>query len=290
MVDLNIGATSRPVAQSFSGVTAVEAVGPDRCRATIPEGWDIAGNVNGGLLLAVAARALGAATERPEPVTITGHFLSPGRTGAVEISTEVLKRGRRFATGRATLHVDGRALLAVLGAFGEHDDQREVLLADGGPPSLPPAGECVRIEPTATFPPPFAAQVEMRLHPEDATFLEGRPSGRTSLRAWVRFADGEPIDTLGLLCLADSLPPTIFNADFPIAWTPTIELTAHVRGRPAPGWLRSTATTRFVSDGFLEVDVELWDSTDRLVAQARQLALVPRAEPTVGADLGPPSP
>ncbi len=141
---------------------------------------------------------------------------------------------------------------------------------------LPPPDDCVRIEATEGFPPPFTAHVDTRVHPDDATFLTGHPSGRARIRAWLRFPDGEAVDTVGLLCLVDALPPTIFNAEFPIRWTPTIELTAHVRGRPGPGWLRCGATTRFVSDGFLEIDTEVWDASDRLVAQARQLALVPR--------------
>ena len=47
-------------------------------------------------------------------------------------------------------------------------------------------------------------------------------------------------------------------------------------GRPTPGWLRCQFTTRFVTGGFLEEDGEIWDAEDRLVAQSRQLALVPR--------------
>ena len=74
----------------------------------------------------------------------------------------------------------------------------------------------------------------------------------------------------------DSFPPTIFNAKLPVGWVPTLELTAHLRARPVPGWLRCVFTTRFVTGGFLEEDGELWDGTGRLVAQSRQLALVPR--------------
>ena len=55
-----------------------------------------------------------------------------------------------------------------------------------------------------------------------------------------------------------------------------MELTAHVRARPAPGWLACSFATRFVTGGFLEADGEVWDATGRLVAQSRQLALVPR--------------
>lgn len=53
-------------------------------------------------------------------------------------------------------------------------------------------------------------------------------------------------------------------------------MTTHVRGIPEPGWLRCKFTTRFITGGVLEEDGEVWDSTGRLVAQSRQLALMPR--------------
>ena len=50
-----------------------------------------------------------------------------------------------------------------------------------------------------------------------------------------------------------------------------------MRARPAPGWLRCVFTTRFVTGGFIEEDGEVWDESGTLVAQSRQLALLPRA-------------
>ena len=82
---------------------------------------------------------------------------------------------------------------------------------------------------------------------------------------------------MGLLVAADTFPPTVFNADLPVAWTPTLELTTHVREHPDPdGWLRCAFTTRFITGGFLEADGELWSESGRLIAQSRQLALLPR--------------
>jgi acyl-CoA thioesterase len=118
--------------------------------------------------------------------------------------------------------------------------------------------------------------VELRLHPEDGAFTRGQPSGQPRMRGWFRLRDDEPIDTVALLCAADAFPPTVFNTDLPVAWTPTVELTTHVRARPVAGWLRCRFVTHFVSGGFLEEDGEIWDGSGRLVAQSRQLALVPR--------------
>ena len=52
-------------------------------------------------------------------------------------------------------------------------------------------------------------------------------------------------------------------------------MTVHVRGRPAPGWLTCRVATRYVVDGYHEEDFEIWDAAGRIVAQSRQLALLP---------------
>jgi acyl-coenzyme A thioesterase PaaI-like protein len=243
------------------------------------------GNANGGYLLALCARAMGAALDRPDPVTVSAHYLAPGRPGPVRVGVEVVKQGRTFGTATAALVAGDRPLLQALGTFGDlgGDGQPGTELVDQEPPRMPPPDECVVVVATETFPPPFMGQVELRLHPEDAHFLGGHPSGQPLMRGWFRLRDDEPTDTTALLCAVDAFPPTVFNAHLPVAWTPTVELTAHLRARPEPGWLRCRFATHFVSGGFLEADGEIWDGADRLVAQSRQLALVPRGTP-------PPSP
>ena len=67
------------------------------------------------------------------------------------------------------------------------------------------------------------------------------------------------------------LPPVTFDLGMP-GWAPTLELTAHVRAHPAPGWLKVRHATRNMAGGMFEEDCEIWDSAGRLVAQSRQLA------------------
>jgi hypothetical protein len=256
--------------------------------ADIAPGWDIGGNANGGYLLALAGRAMAAAATRPDPVTVTAHYLAPGKPGPVHVDTAVVKQGKRFTAVQATLRSTapdtmGRPILALLGTFGDlggGNGDSHPTRVDAAPPDLPPVEQCVRITPRENepFPPPFSTKVEARLHPADAGFATGDgPSGEPRVRGWFRLPDDEPVDTIGLLVVVDAFPPTTFNARLPVAWTPTVELTAHVRARPAPGWLRCTFSTRFVTGGFLEADGEVWDATGALVAQSRQLALLPRS-------------
>ncbi len=262
---------------SFADDTAVVDDGDGRFRTTICPGWDVAGNANGGYLLCLAARAMAMAAECPDPVTVTAHYLSPGHPGPATVATEVVKRGRTFTTVTGALEAGGRRLLQSIGTFGEAAGVPAVVeRVDAVPPQLPAPEDCVAVVPGDDFPPPFMGRVDLRLHPHDSGFSSGVPSGEPRVRGWFRLRDGEPVDTLALLLAVDAFPPTAFNARLPVAWTPTVELTAHVRARPAPGWMRCAFTTRFVTGGFLEEDGEIWDTTHRLVAQSRQLALVPR--------------
>jgi acyl-CoA thioesterase len=259
----------------FAAASAVIPLGGGSYRGEVKPGWDIMGNADGGYLMAIAARAAAHAASRPDPVSVTAHFMRPAGPGPVSVSTEVLREGRRFSVVRAVLASDD-PLLAVLGTFGTLESSDHMDRLESGPPDLPPPDECVPIEPTGTFPPPFMGQVELRLDPADSVFTTGTPSGRMRVQGWFRLRDGEPLDTMAVLMATDAFPPTIFNANLPIAWTPTLELTAHVRARPIPGWLRCVFTTRFITGGFLEEDGEIWDQSGRLIAQSRQLALIPQ--------------
>lgn len=260
---------------SFVDDTAVQAL-DGAFTADIHDGWDVGGNANGGYLMAIGARAMAAAAGGRHPVALSAHFLAPAGPGPIRITPSVVKTGRRFTTVRATMASQERPLVELLGSFAYLEGIEGPVRIDAEPPALPPPEECVRLQPDAKgFPPPMLSHVELRLHPDDAKFVRGQPSGCPLFRGWLRLRD-EAVDPFALLLAVDVFPPTIFNANLPIAWTPTLKLTAHVRGIPEPGWLRCRFSTRFITGGMLEEDGEVWDESGRLVAQSRQLALTPR--------------
>jgi hypothetical protein len=262
---------------SFSADTAVTETGDGRFDTEIRPGWDIGGNANGGYLLALAARAMAAHCGRRDPVTISAHYLAPGKVGPATVECATVKKGRRFATVTGTMRTGDKPMLQVLGAFGDLGDGSEgPEQISAEPPELPPVEACIHSASGDGIAPPFMGRVNLHLHPEDAGFRTGEPSGEARMRGWFKLPDAEQVDPIGLLLGLDAFPPTIFNARLPVGWTPTVELTCHVRERPVAGWLRARFTTRFVTGGFLEEDGELWDAADRLVAQSRQLALLPR--------------
>jgi hypothetical protein len=246
-----------------------------RFDAHVAPGWDIGGNANGGYLLAIAGRAMADAVGRP-PLTVTAHYLAPAPAGECTVDVGVVRAGRRTATATASLRQGDRELIRVLGTFADQVDGGPTLVS-AEPPDVPPYDQCV-LPPSGTEGPLPAIndRLAVRLRPGDDGFRTGRPSGRAEIAGWFAFADEHPIDAIGLLLAADAFAPAVFNTELPVAWVPTLELTVHVRGVPAPGPLSCVFRSRFVHGGLLEEDGELRDHTGALVAQSRQLALTPR--------------
>jgi acyl-CoA thioesterase len=262
---------------TFATDTAVATDDGIEYTGEIIDGWDVVGNANGGYLMAIAARAMTDAADRPHPVSVTCHFLSPGRPGPVSIKPEIIKRGRTLTTVRADLRTTDRTVLTALGTFSDLDALEGPVLVDATPPDLPDPEDCIWVHASsAGIPPALMDRIELRLHPDNAGFANDGSNGAPLIRGWVRPLGGEPLDVFTLLLAVDCFPPTIFQTGLHVAWTPTDELTAHIRGVPEPGWLRCRFSTRFITGGLLEEDGEVWDTTGRLVAQSRQLALTPR--------------
>ena len=264
----------------FEQATAVTSRGDGSYDATIHDGWDIMGNANGGYLIALAARAMGDAVDRP-PLSLTAHYLAPGRVGPVTVETDVVRAGRRMAVVRGTVaSPDQGPVMSLLGTFAHQPDREQAgpSVIDAAPPELPPIDQCVPSgPPVAMDVSGFGDRVVCAYPPAETGFRDGNPTGTATMRGWFEFADQGEIDAFGLLVALDAFAPVCFNREeFPPSWAPTLELTAHVREVPAPGPLRCAFRSRFIQNGMFEEDGEVWDSRGVLVAQSRQLALIPK--------------
>ncbi|MEZ7004026.1 thioesterase family protein [Streptomyces sp. AD55] len=268
-------------ASEFDRDTAVTRRSPGVYDTDLSAGWTIVNAVNGGYLLAVLGRALADALPHPDPFTVSAHYLTASRPGPAVVRTETVRTGRTLSTGQASLvQYDDRGeeveRIRVLASYGDLGDLPDDVRTSAEPPGLPPLARCLGPD---DGPSPveggsaIADRLMLKLDPATLGWALGQPSGKGEMRAWFGLADGRDADPLSLLLAVDALPPTAFELGL-TGWVPTVELTAHVRARPAPGPLRVSITTRNLAGGFLEEDAEVWDSADRLVAQSRQLARV----------------
>jgi hypothetical protein len=87
----------------FDAAMALSGEGPV-FGALLDGRWDGQASTNGGFLLALATRAIGAVLPFPDPVAVSGFFLRPGTPGPAEIRTEVIQAGRTTGFGQADLY------------------------------------------------------------------------------------------------------------------------------------------------------------------------------------------
>lgn len=260
----------------FDHETAVERAGGAESRWTgrVHRAWNIGDNPNGGYLVAIALRALGHLSAHPDPITVTSHYLRPGSADVtVDVDTTIVRSGRTVTTARAALVQQGSERVEVVAAFGDLGTVR-----DSGPtimqppPSIPPPSSCVRRsgdEQGVSL--PILDRLDIMLHPDQA---RAGQFGEPEVTGWIRHADGRSPDTHSLVLFADAFAPSLFGLLGNVGWVPTIELTVHVRSRPADGWVLGQFRTIDLRDGRMIEDGTLWDEAGDVVARSRQLGLL----------------
>ncbi|MGW6497239.1 thioesterase family protein [Nonomuraea angiospora] len=241
----------------------------------LDSGYAIGGPLNGGYLMAVILRAAVDASPFEHPVSTTAQFLKAPVAGPAQVRIEPLKAGRTAAFARATLvqddvaHIEGLITTATL-------NEVEPIYAEEPAYDMPGIEDCVKLpDPKPESGMNLNARMELLFDPPTIGWLKGEPSGRPESRAYFRMAEPQDPDPYVLALAVDALPPVVFSAGAR-GWAPTVDLTWHLRALPAPGWLTLLGSGRLISDGWFDEEVEVRDSTGRLVAQARQLARVGR--------------
>jgi acyl-CoA thioesterase len=233
--------------------------------------WNIGLNPNGGYGISSIVRALAASVPHPMPMSVTSHYLRPPLSDQpARIVTETIRVGRTTSTVTGHLVQEGKERIRVLASFGDPPAPEATTLATIPPFEVPEPDECHHrrdLEQGVEL--PILSRLDVRIDPA----LSG-VSGRAELAGWIRFADGRPPDLRSLILFCDAFPPSPFGLLGRVGWVPTLELTVHVRRPPAAGWIRAHLRTRDLHDQVLVEDCVLWDSTDAVVAQARQLSLL----------------
>lgn len=279
---------------AFTDETAVRAVEPGTYEAEIDEAWNLRPLPQGGIVTALALRAMAAELDHPEQELRVAHtaYVAQVTDGPVTIGVEALRRGRSMSHLRAevlnTGQPRGHLTTAVFGA-----PRQGFEFTDLQPPDVPPPAECSSFRDP---PPPEAPPMEpMRFWTER---VEGRSAighppwedyvpDRAERAMWYRFdeppmlADGS-MDPLGLVVLADTMPGAVGEKIGHTGhnwFAPSVDLTVHILGRCRSPWLLAHNRGRFAGDGYASADMALWDcgedGTDkpRLVAYATQLFL-----------------
>lgn len=265
-----------------------EAV-PGRFGATISDAWMLAVVPQGGIVAALAVRAMAEVLDDPAqtPRTVTSVFAGQVATGPVEIDVQVLRRGRSMSQLTATVRNQGAgAGLTAVAAFGA--PRRGFAFTElEMPPVDGPAGQ-------RSFRDPIPEGVDVELLRPPMPFwdaiIEARPvlgrapwepfeDGPAETATWYRIdhppllPDGR-LDPLAMLVLCDTMPGAVGQKLGPESgpwFGPSVDLTVHLLDQTEPGWLLAHNRARHAGDGYASVDQSLWTADGRLVAYGTQL-------------------
>ena len=280
----------------FAEDTKVTAAGPNRYEAAIREEWNLRPLPQGGIVTALALRAMAESLAHPEQRLRTLHtaFIAQVTCGPVEIDVELLRAGRSMSHLRAEVKnagpPRGHVTTAIFGST-----RPGFAFTDLEPPvDVPPPADC----PSFRDPPPPEFEFVFEPMPFWDQLVEGRPAlghppwenyvpDRAERAMWYRFdeppmLDDGTMDPLAVVVLADTMPGAVGEKVGPQAenwFAPSVDLTVHVLDDCRSPWLLAHNRARYAGDGYASADMALWDcgpdGTDapRLVAYATQLFL-----------------
>jgi acyl-CoA thioesterase len=270
-------------------LSAVEGQ-PGCFTTTVSEPWQLLVAPQGGIVAAIAARAMALTLDVAEQSlrSLSAVFAGRVATGPVEIAVEVLRRGRSMSQLTATVKNPGMSAgLTAVAVFGS--GRRGFAFTDLTCPEVPgPEG-------LRSFRDPLPEGVEFafdrplsRFWGEiiDARPAVGRPPwepyepGPAETVFWYR-VDDPPVSEDGLLdplaavVVCDTMPGAVdqkLPPDSEPWFGPSADLTVHVFNGARPGWLLAHNRARYAGDGYASVDQALWDpSGPTLVAYATQV-------------------
>lgn len=280
----------------FFEATSIRAVGEGRYVGALDARWNLRPLPQGGIVTAIAVRAMEDALAHDEqrPRTLHTTFAAQVAHGPLEIDVDVLRAGRSMSQVRAEVRNPGAArghlTTCVFGATRDGFS-----FTDLQPPGvIPDPADCER---SFRDPPPPGVEGFSPM-PFWQELVDGRPvighppwadyvPGRAERAMWYRFDDAPllddgTLDPLALVVLADTMPGAVGERVGPtdrVWFAPSVDLTVHLLDDCRSSWVFAHNTARHSGGGYASADMALWDcgedgrSTPRLVAYATQLFL-----------------
>ncbi len=280
---------------NFLSTTTVTPESNGLYRAVVDDSWNLRPLPQGGLVTAIALRAMTDALGDDAQTLRVAHtsFVAQVASGPVDVHVDVLRRGRTVSHLQAEVSsTDARRGHVTTGIFGsprpgfDFTDLRP-------PPQVPPPHTCRSFRdppPPGVSPfepiPFWDRHVEGRIVIGHAWWEEYEPD-RAEIAVWYRFdeppfLDDGTLDPLALVVLADTMPGAVAEkvGRRDRSWfAPSVDLTVHILDHCRSPWILAHNRARHAGDGYASADIALWDcgprgsDQPRLVVYATQLFL-----------------
>jgi acyl-CoA thioesterase len=238
-------------------------------KGVVSQAWCINNTPHGGYLMALVANAMLQVSGKKSTPIITANFAARCVPGEVEISVEKFSHSSQFERFQARVVQNGGEKIRALGTFTHLNGAAERRYETTAP-EVAAVEECFEMPAMPGY--TLFEQVSVHLDPACSGWLSGRWTEKSEHKGWFGFKNPRPYDISAILLAADAFPPPVFASQGMVAWVPTLELSVNIRSLPAGDRLKCVFRSRFISNGLLDEDGELWDETGELVAISRQIS------------------
>ena len=239
-----------------------------RYRADVSHEWDAPVFPSGGLVSAVALRAMEAALDQPHQQlrSFSTMFVSTVESGPLDIAVERLRVGKRMSQLRADVRSAGSTEPGhvVIAAFGETREGFEFSYStapDVGPPDAYP-GLAVPPPGAPVFRSRFFDNLEVtRIHMFNS-FEKDWEGGQAEALRWIRYKvpprlpDGR-IDPLSLIALADTMPPAVgqyMGPGYRFYHAPSVDLSMRFCADTEDPWVLTKIVCHWAGDGYASAE------------------------------------
>lgn len=250
----------------------LEDLGDGRWKAATSPAYANRVGPYGGWIAALLMKSVLSQQTQGEPLAITVNFLGGCQDGALTGSTRLLRRSRtnehwfsEFADETSALVASATVTLGLRRPTRRMGDM-------AGMPTVP--------EPDAVPPRPSFDNGPGFFKSYDVKQFDGKPfrvNATASNKAWVRDADGRPLDYVSLTAQADSPLPRVFLQSTSPSAIATMTMTVYFQATPealaeAGGdYILVDADCRAGHDGFHDQTARLWTRSGQLLATTEQL-------------------
>lgn len=227
----------------------------------------------GGWIAAILMRAILDRKPQGEPLSLTITFLGGCADGALTGSTRLLRRSRTNEHWTAEFSDSaGAAVAHAVASFGLR--RKTVALGDMKAPELAPAPETIPPRPS------FGPNGPGFFNRYDARQFVGLPFKKnptSESRAWVKDADGRPLDWVSLSAQADAPIPRIFLVSATPSPIATMSMSVYFHATPEAfaevggDYILIDAICNAGHDGFHDQTARLWSRSGKLLATSEQL-------------------
>ena len=249
----------------------------------VDNGWQIGEVTNGGISLALAAKATLLHPVLQEnghdvPLTTTARYLRPIKIGKVAFEVNLIRVSRNFTTVQTNIYFNDKLSLYVtltMGTLSSEDATMHAVSKTAIFPILKPS----EFESQAQVGIPGGYETNAwRLIQTPNQLVHGTTADPDKFQAKLRGLSGfkdEEITVLSLVALADALPPPIFNKVGTFGWLPTLEMTVHIRALPPEGisYVGFDSKSKYFGNNLLDEDYQMFTPDGEFLAESRQLSV-----------------